>query len=235
MLNKNAPSTTLTTITSGDNVVTWVRALQTSTGITAGSFNSAGTYNSTALGRLEMATTSEVITYEQWQQTGTHMVTTTYWNPYAHWTNPNVWYDSYGIPHYTAGYFTPASVTATVAVEDDVKWSRAATKYIYHLSLYSTTNALLCTYTDWYETAGTWVNTGITNVSLNASTSAPSAASATQGTVTFTESGSVSLTSGAYTYRLVNLPSGYDANYPTGTVFMTADTAGSGGFLRIKQ
>jgi len=228
MLNKNPPSTTSTTITSGNSVVTWVRALQSAASINSGSYNCSGTYNSTALGRLELAVTSESVVYEQWQKTGTHTVTSTTWNPWATYIAPTMWTDSFGFVHFTAGYWQGAYVTSTVTVEDDVLWRRTETKTTYILKLYSSSNASLLSTTDWYETGSSWTNTGTTGENKSASTSAPTAASATQGTVTFGASGSVSFTANAFTYRLLNLPTA-DTGLPTGTVYQD-----SSGYLRIK-
>lgn len=228
MLNKNPPSTTSTTITSGNSVVTWVRALQSAASIVSGSYNCSGTYNSTALGRLELAVTSESVVYEQWQKTGTHTVTSTYWNPWATYVPPTFWTDSFGFQHWTTGYWIGANVTTTVTVEDDVLWRRTETKTTYILKLYSSSNTSLLSTTDWYETGSSWTNTGTTGENKSASTDAPTAASATQGTVTFGAGGSVSFTANAFTYKLLNLPTA-DTGLPVGTVYQD-----SSGYLRIK-
>lgn len=233
MLNKNPPSTTSTTITSGNSVVTWVRALQSAASIIAGSFACSGTYNSTALGRLELTQTQESPVYEQWQKTGTHNVTSRIWG-ITGYNPPVMWVDSWGVVHVTPGGPIYGWIESTVTVEDDVLWRRTTTKYTYTLKLYSDTNTLLATFTDWYETAGTWTNTGTTGTNKSASTSAPSAASATQGTVNFAASGSVSFTATAFTYRLLNLPLGFDENYPSGTVYMDVIDANTA-YLKVRR
>lgn len=227
MLNLNPPSTTSTTITSGGNVVDWIRALQSSASIVAGSYNCSGTYNSTALGRLELAQTTESPAYEYWQKTGTHNETGQVWT-ITGYTDFTSWVDQWGIPHFSGGQPIYGWVSTSTTVEDDVKWTRTTTKYTYVLKLYSSSNTLLCTYTDWYETAGSWINSGVTSTNLNASTSAPSTPSATQGTVSFSASGSVSFSATAYTYKLMNLPTA-DTGLPVGTVYQDAN-----GFLKIK-
>jgi hypothetical protein len=234
MLNKNAPSTTSKTITSGNSFVTWIRAFQDDTDIVSGSFNCTGTYDSTAISRIEVSQTSESKIYEQWQKTGTHSETSTYYNPYATYHPPTSYTNSLGFVMWTQGYWSGAYVTTTRTVEDDVLWTRTTTKYTYQLKLFNQNNNALVTLTDWYETAGTWINTGTVGTDKGASTSAPTAASATQGIVNFAASGSVSMTSGAYTYRLVNLPTGYDSNYPSGTVYLDVIDANTA-YLKVRR
>lgn len=115
------------------------------------------------------------------------------------------------------------------------KFTRSKTTYNGSIVLYRADNGeVLYTASDAYSPDSNWtVSEDLSFTSSNYQSwpneGYPANEPASGGTVSFPASGSLSFTSTAFTYKLLNLPSGYSSAYPTGTVYIGTD-----GALKIK-
>ena len=215
-----------TTLQIAGYVADFILNIEASTGLTGGRFACSGVYNIQALSSIEFSITRSISTYEYKQKTGTTQESYLVWEI----IDPGGWYyDEFGYPHYippTYGY-----VTHYRTVDTWVLWRRQPIRSSCTIKLYNTAGTVVENLAEWYEPSSIWINTGETGTGENNGTAAPTnPAEATRQNVSFPLSaGNISLTASARTFKFVGLPSGYDANYEPGIVYVDSD-----GFLKIK-
>lgn len=152
---------------------------------------------------------------------------------------------SYGSSDIGAVQFVLTQTTKTYTYEQWVSngykdwhtvytWSRSLVRSDVRIQLYSKSSGeLLCDYVDYLEPSATWVRgagrEGHTTPLRKDPDPSPNPSAVLGGTVAFGEAGSLSLSAGAFTYRLNNLPAGYSDSYLAGTVYVDAS-----GFLKVR-
>lgn len=116
-------------------------------------------------------------------------------------------------------------------------WTATNTVYDISITFYrKSDHTVLFSYSEHYEPSVPWIRGDMSGAEYPSSpypsTWAPEPSPnpiPVVGGQSFPASGTLSFTSGAFTYALLNLPSGYSQNYPIGTVYVDAT-----GFLKIR-
>lgn len=214
-----------TTLQIASYVADFILGLETSTGLTGGRYSCSGNYGAETLSAVEFSITRSLSTYEYKQKTGT---TQEAYQSYEMIDPGYSYFDEFGNFHYQPPTF--GFVTRYRTVDAWVLWRRQPIRSSCTIKLYNIAGTAIEDLAEWSEPSSTWINTGTTGTGVNDGTAAPTnpAAALRQG-VSFSESGTLSLTASARTFKFVGLPAGYDANYEAGIVYVD-----SSGFLKIK-
>lgn len=221
--NLSPPSSTTLQIAS--YVADFILGLETSTGLTGGRFSCSGNYGAEILSSVEFSITRSTSTYEYKQKTGT---TQESYQVYEMTDPGGVWYDEFGFSHFVPPSY--AWVTHYRTVDTWVLWRRQPIRSSCTIKLYNTAGTVIEDLAEWSEPSSSWINTGTTGTGVNDGAAAPTnPAAATRQNVSFSASGTLSLTASARTFKFVGLPAGFDANYEAGIVYVD-----SSGFLKIK-
>lgn len=243
-LNISPPSSTTKSISAGVNLVTWMDEFISATGITEASVNvSSGTYNGTAVGRIDI---SRTYSYPSITQSGTFKVGGVH---EAGQSGPVFFNYGFGIWVMTYYWHQPYH---TLHTRTPKRWS-------YSLAIYGTTGSLIASYSTTYDEASTWNSPSATGENVisavaTASTSsgpfsrpsfpgdansystaiAGTTVAATTSSTTLPYAGTISLTANAFTFKLTNLPSGYDSNYAAGSIYVDPIDANTG-YLKVRR